>query len=541
MEQLMENGAVQETGTPEAEAQEAEAREMGVRQAEAQELEAEAQAQEAEAQESGTQETMESMMDQFALFDLHKGEIRRGTVIEEMENGWLVDVNYKCEGYLPSKEWTHRILVGDAEKPKKGDSVEVQVVSIREGEEAQLLLSRWRHEFDRRWTEFENKLAQNEIIQVRALRKVKGGLMVDCCGLEGFIPISHLAADGRGVNLNKFLDEVFDVKLLERDRRKHRIVFSRKSLVEKEAAELRAKFYEEVKEGSIIEGEVSSLTDFGVFVNIGAVDGLVHMSEISWKRNVRIKDAFRKGDKVTVKVIGIDYENNKISLSIKQVAGNPWDSVADRIRKDATLTGPITNVTDFGAFVEIEPGVEGLIHIGDISWTRIRHPKEVFRKGQEVQVQVLEVDSDKRRISLGFKQLNDPWKGLDEKYRKGQDVTVKVVRLAEFGAFVEVEDGVEGLIHISQLSTRRVEKPGDVLKEKQEVTARVLEVNPDQRRMRLSLSALEEQQPHVRDEDRGGKRRSGRSEQEKHQRPAQEEVANYTMADLFKDQNISRD
>ncbi|MDR2175170.1 MAG: S1 RNA-binding domain-containing protein [Synergistaceae bacterium] len=484
---------------------------------------------------------MESMMDQFALFDLHKGEIRRGTVIEEMENGWLVDVNYKCEGYLPSKEWTHRILVGDAEKPKKGDSVEVQVVSIREGEEAQLLLSRWRHEFDRRWTEFENKLAQNEIIQVRALRKVKGGLMVDCCGLEGFIPISHLAADGRGVNLNKFLDEVFDVKLLERDRRKHRIVFSRKSLVEKEAAELRAKFYEEVKEGSIIEGEVSSLTDFGVFVNIGAVDGLVHMSEISWKRNVRIKDAFRKGDKVTVKVIGIDYENNKISLSIKQVAGNPWDSVADRIRKDATLTGPITNVTDFGAFVEIEPGVEGLIHIGDISWTRIRHPKEVFRKGQEVQVQVLEVDSDKRRISLGFKQLNDPWKGLDEKYRKGQDVTVKVVRLAEFGAFVEVEDGVEGLIHISQLSTRRVEKPGDVLKEKQEVTARVLEVNPDQRRMRLSLSALEEQQPHVRDEDRGGKRRSGRSEQEKHQRPAQEEVANYTMADLFKDQNISRD
>ena len=204
MEQVMENGAVQETGTQEAAVQEVE-----------------------------LQETMESMMEQIALSDLRKGEIRTGTVIGETENGWLVDVSYKCEGYLPAKEWTHRILVGDAEKPQVGDSVEVQVVSIREGEEAQLLLSRWRHEFDRRWSEFEDKLAQNEIVQVKALRKVKGGLMVDCCGLEGFIPISHLAADGRGVNLNKFVGEVFDVKLLEKDRRKHRIVFSRKSLVEK--------------------------------------------------------------------------------------------------------------------------------------------------------------------------------------------------------------------------------------------------------------------------------------------------------------------
>ncbi|MDR1977759.1 MAG: S1 RNA-binding domain-containing protein [Synergistaceae bacterium] len=485
-----------------------------------------------------TELTMEGVMDQIALFDLHKGEIRTGTVIGETENGWLVDVSYKCEGYLPAKEWTHRILVGDAEKPQVGDSVDVQVVSIREGEEAQLLLSRWRHEFDRRWTEFEDKLAQNEIIQVKALRKVKGGLMVDCCGLEGFIPISHLAADGRGVNLNKFVDEIFDVKLLEKDRRKHRIVFSRKSLVEKEAAEQRAKFYEEVKEGSVIEGEVSSLTDFGVFVNIGAVDGLVHMSEISWKRNVRIKDAFKKGDKVTVKVIGIDHDNNRISLSIKQVEGDPWSSVVERIQKGAVLTGPVTNVTDFGAFVEIEPGVEGLVHIGDISWARIRHPKEAFRKGQEVQVQVLEIDTDKRRISLGFKQLHDPWKDIEERYKKGQDITVKVVRLAEFGAFVEVEEGVEGLIHISQLSAKRVEKPGDVLQEKQEVTARIIEVNPDQRRMRLSISALEEQEIRASREEENKKRGAARADQEKHQKVMQEEVANYTMGDLFKDQNI---
>ncbi|GHV36759.1 30S ribosomal protein S1 [Synergistales bacterium] len=503
------------------------------------------------AQDTGTQETMESMMEQIALSDLHKGEVRTGTVIGETDNGWLVDVSYKCEGYLPAKEWTHRILVGDAEKPHVGDSIDVQVVSIREGEEAQLLLSRWRHEFDRRWSEFEDKLARNDIIQVKTIRKVKGGLMVDCCGLEGFIPISHLAADGRGVNLNKFTDEVFDVKLLEKDRKKHRIVFSRKSLVEKEAAEQRAKFYEDVQEGAIVEGEVSSLTDFGVFVNIGAVDGLVHMSEISWKRSVRIKDAFKKGDKVTVKVIGIDRENNRISLSIRQALGDPWDSALENIQKGAVLVGPVTNVTDFGAFVEIEPGVEGLIHIGDISWTRIRHPKEAFRKGQEVKVQVLDIDRDKRRISLGYKQLNDPWRDLDKKYQKGQDITVKVVRLADFGAFVEVEEGVEGLIHISQLSTKRVEKPSDVLHEKQEVMARVIEVSPESRRMRLSISALEEpvagaadapRQPRS-DEQRSKKPRGGQrgGEEKQRARVVQEEEANYTMGDLFKDQNISRD
>ena len=445
-----------------------------------------------EGQEAAAQETMESMMEQYDISGLRKGDVRTGTVIAETENGWLVDVGYKCEGYLPGKEWTHRILVGDAEKPKKGDEIEVQVINLREGEEAQLLLSRWRHEFDRRWAEFEDKLAQNEIVQVRGVRKVKGGLMVDCCGLEGFMPISHLSADGRGVNLGNFIEQVFDVKLLEKDRRKHRIVFSRKSLVEKEAAERRAKFYEEVHEGDIIEGEVSSLTDFGVFVNVGAVDGLVHMSEITWRRNVRIRDSFKKGDKVTVKVIGIDRENDRISLSIKQVEGNPWLTVGERIHKDDIMTGTVTNVTEFGAFVELEPGIEGLVHIGDISWARIRHPKEAFRKGQEVRVLVLDVDTEKRRISLGYKQLNDPWRDIDQRYAKGSDVTVKVVRLADFGAFVEVEEGVEALIHISQLSTRRVEKPGDVLQEKQEVLARVIEVNPEQRRMRLSLSALEE-------------------------------------------------
>ena len=426
---------------------------------------------------------------------LHKGHIRSGTIVGETDSGdgWLVNVGYKCEGVLPRKEWTHRVLVEETEMPKVGDEVEVQVTNIRDGEDSQvLLLSRWRHEFDRRWDDFENLLAQSDTFQVKGLRKVKGGIMAECCGLEGFIPNSQLSESGRGVNLANFIGQVFDVKLLEKDHRKHRLVFTRKPLIEKEAAEIRAKFYSEVHENDIVEGEVSSLTDFGVFVTIGAMDGLVHMTEVSWKRNPRIRDLYKKGDKVTVKVIGLDREKDRISLSIKQVQGDPWLTVGERVFKDEVRKGVVTNVTEFGAFVELEPGIEGLVHIGDISWGRMQDPKKTFRKGQEIEVVVLEVNTERNRISLGYKQLNDPWRDIDKRFSVGQDITVKVVRLADFGAFVEVEPGVEGLIHISQLSSKRVEKPDEVLHKDQEVLARVIEVNPEQRRMRLSLSALEE-------------------------------------------------
>ena len=438
-------------------------------------------------------ESMESILERYGdVESLHKGKIVTGTVVEESENGWLVDAGYKCEGFLPAKEWTHRVLVGDAEKPSIGDQIQVQVVSIRHGEEAQLLVSRWRSEFDRRWNELESKLAQSDVVSVTGTRKVKGGLMVECCGLEGFVPISHLAEEGRGVNPGKFMDERFDVKLMEKDKRKHRLVFSRRLILEETMGEKREAFYTDVHEGTVLEGEVSSITSFGIFVNVGPLDGLVHMSEISWKRNVKPKEMFKKGDPVKVKVIGIDRENNRLSLSMKQVQEDPWLTASSRWKPQDRTRGLVTNVTEFGAFVEVEPGVEGLIHIGDLSWTRVKHPRDVIRKGQEVDVVVLDVDMDKRRMSLGYKQLNDPWNDVATRFSKDQDVTVKVVRIADFGAFVEVEEGVEGLIHISQLSTKRVEKPQDVLAEGQEVLARIIEINPADRRMRLSIRAIEE-------------------------------------------------
>ncbi len=491
-----------------------------------------------ETTESGeAMESMESILEQYGeVEELHRGKIVTGTVVEAVDGGWLVDVGYKCEGFLPAREWSHKVLVEDSEGPAVEDKIQVQVVSIRHGEEAQLLVSRWRCEFDRRWSELENKIAQNEVVQVKGLRKVKGGLMVESCGLEGFVPISHLAEEGRGVNPGKFVDDVFDAKLLEKDKKKHRLVFSRRIIVEESLAEEREKFYTDVQEGTVLEGEVSSITSFGVFVNVGPIDGLVHMSELSWKRNIKPKEMFKKGDPVKVKVIGIDHENNRLSLSMKQTRDDPWTTAASRWKAQDRATGVVTNVTDFGAFVEVEPGIEGLIHIGDLSWTRIKHPRDVLRKGQEVDVVVLEVDMDKKRMSLGYKQLNDPWNDVAGKYSKDQDLTVKVVRLADFGAFVEVEEGVEGLIHISQLSTKRVEKPQDVLSEGQEVVARIIEINPADRRMRLSISALEEPEHHPKQRDDERKRSRGdRREQEGHSKQSGNDgEPNVTIGELLR-------
>ncbi|GHV27455.1 30S ribosomal protein S1 [Synergistales bacterium] len=472
--------------------------------------------------QDANEETMDSLLEQVGGFeDIHRGKIVEGTIVSARDDGWLVDVGYKCEGVLPKKEWTHHALVESASEPVVGDKVRVQVTNISQGEEAQLTLSRWRCEFDERWKKLEEELKNSEIIEVRGLRKIKGGLIADCFGIEGFIPISHLAEEGRGVNPGRLIDQTFQVKVIEKDRHKHRFVLSRRSIAEEEMNVEREKFYDSVHEGDVVDGEVSSITSFGVFVNLGVIEGLVHITELSWQHNAKAKDIVSKGDKISVKVIGIDREKNRISLSIRQGQPDPWDTVGERWHKDMEAEGIVTNLTEFGAFVEIEPGVEGLIHIGDLSWSRIKHPKEVIKKGQKISVIVLEVDLDRKRISLGYKQLNDPWREITSRFAKDTDVDVKVIRLADFGAFVEIEPGVEGLIHISQLSRQRVEKPGDVLQPGQEVRARILEVDPAARRIRLSIKVLQpgedkpEREPRKREDGGAPRERRNRDDGER--------------------------
>lgn len=494
----------------------------------------------------GEQEvTMEEMMQQYDVMgDFHRGKVVEGTIVDTSEDGWLVDVGYKCEGFLPKREWTHRVLVEDTAEPQNGDRITVQITSMGQGEEAQLGLSRWRCEFDSRWNKLEEELENNETIEVTGVRKVKGGLIVSAYGLEGFIPISHLAEEGRGVNPGILIDQCFPVKLIEKDRRKRRLVFSRRSLLEAEMAGLRESFYEQVHEGDVLEGDVSSITSFGVFVNLGAMEGLVHITELSWQRNAKASEIVSRGDRIKVKVIGIDQASNRISLSIRQTLSDPWETVGERWKPGMVSEGAVTNLTEFGAFVEIEPGVEGLIHIGDLSWTRIKHPKEVLRKGQKIEVSVIEVDNERKRISLGYKQLNDPWREIGSKYAKDQEIPVKVVRIADFGAFVEIEEGIEGLIHISQLSSKRVENPREVLTEGQEVTARVLEVNPTERRIRLTLRPPNEEpvkraprEEGGREESRGeGPRRrrpEGRRDADRQANQLPKEEANVTIGDFL--------
>lgn len=486
------------------------------------------------------EETMEEMMQQYDVMgDFHRGKVVEGTIVDISEEGWLVDVGYKCEGFLPRREWTHKVLVEDSAEPENGAKITVQITNLGQGEDAQLRLSRWRCEFDGRWNRLEEELEKNETIDVTGIRKVKGGLIVSAFGLEGFIPISHLAEEGRGVNPGRLIDQVFPVKLIEKDRRKRRLVFSRRSLIEAEMTGLREAFYEQVHEGDVLEGDVSSITSFGVFVNLGAMEGLVHITELSWQRNAKAKDVVSKGDHIKVKVIGIDQENNRISLSIRQTLSDPWETVSERWRPGMATEGTVTNLTEFGAFVEIEPGIEGLIHIGDLSWTRIKHPKEVLKKGQKVEVSIIEVDTERKRISLGYKQLNDPWKNIDAKYVKDQEIPVKVVRLVDFGAFVEIEEGIEGLIHISQLSSKRVENPREVLSEGQEVTARVLEVNPTERRIRLSLRPANEEPvkrvSHEESKDERPRRRrtDGRKEADRQANQLPKEETNVTIGDFL--------
>ncbi len=480
-------------------------------------------------------ETMESFLEQYEVGQIHRGKTVEGTVVEAAEEGWLVDVGFKCEGFLPRHEWSHRVLVESKETPSVGDTVRVQVVSIKQGEESQLLVSRWRTEFDERWEAMEESLSKDEFIEVRGLRKVKGGLIVDCCGIEGFIPVSHLAEEGRGVNPSRLVEDSFSAKVIERDRKKRRVVLSRRAILESEMNEQRESFYKQAEIGQVVEGTVSSITSFGAFVNIGPVDGLVHNTELSWGRNSKPREIVNKGDRVNVKIIGIEPENNRVSLSIKQTQPDPWEEASSRFKEGDRVTGRVTNLTEFGAFVEIEPGIEGLVHIGDISWQRIRHPKEALRRNQQIEVCILGIDEAGKRISLGFKQLNDPWRDIAEKFQVNGDYTVKVVRLTDFGAFVELEEGIEGLIHVSQLSRKRVEKPGDILGEGQEVLARIIEIKPDERRIRLSMSALEEPEPKREREVREPDKRRKKSNVKSDSSQFMDGETNVTIGDLWQE------
>ena len=418
----------------------------------------------------------------------HSGDLVEGTVVGVSERGVLIDFGYKSEGIAPIEDFTSpegEVTV------TKGDTVEAIIKSITSGD-APPMLSRADALSRKSWDIIEKAFNDETPITGRVIDVTKGGLRVDLNGVEAFLPGSQ--ADSRPLrNLDSFVGQDIEAKIIKFSRKRNNIVLSRKVLTDEVVNAQKAETFASIGEGYIIEGTIKNLTEYGAFVDIGGIDGLLHVTDMSWGRLQNPGDQFKVGDTVQVKVLKLDRQKEKVALGFKQLIPDPWSTVMELYPISAKIKGRVSSVTDYGAFIELEPGVEGLVHVSEMSWSkRSPSPKKLVHHGDEVEVQVLGVDTIERRISLGMKQLQaNPWQTVHERYRVGQTVRGKIRNLTDFGAFVEIEDGIDGLVHVSDIShSKKIKHPKDVLKRDQEVEAVIRNIDIDNRRMSLSIKEL---------------------------------------------------
>jgi len=552
-----------------------------------------------EADSSGPSAEMREIYEQ-SIRDIVEGDIVKGTILEVRGDAVLVDIGYKSEGLIPLREFrtpSGEIMI------KVGDVVDVYLEQ-KEDSEGLIVLSREKAEKIKIWDELSRVYEQGGGITGTILGRTKGGLIVDI-GVRAFLPGSQV--DLRPVrDLDKLIGKAFPMKIIKLNQKRGNIVLSRRELLEEERKQLKEATLAGLVEGKRIKGKIKNITEYGAFVDLGGLDGLLHITDMSWGRvghpselfqvgdeaevvvlkfdrtNERVSLGYKQrlpdpweaveqrypvgaklkgkvvsltdygafveleegieglvhisemswtqrvkhpskvvaiGDSVDVVVLDVDRGNKRISLGMRQAEPNPWNFIEERYPVGTRVEGRVRNLADFGAFVELEEGIDGLIHISDMSWTkRIRHPSEILKKGEKVEAIVLHVDKANHRISLGLKQVQqDPWQSaVPEKYRVGMDVRGKVVRTTDFGAFVELEDGVEGLLHVSELSHDRVNKPEDVVQVGQELTLKVIKLDPEERKIGLSLRAYLESQGEGLTEDEGarGRKRRRRDEAE---------------------------
>jgi small subunit ribosomal protein S1 len=511
-----------------------------------------------------------------SLRTVEEGQIVKGTVIDITPDHVTVDVGYKCEGHIPIQEFLKRDRKVDV---NIGDRVDV-LLERKESEEGLLILSKEKADKVNIWRDISRSCREGEVIEGEIVSKVKGGLSVDMGGILGFLPGSQI--DLKPVrNLDALMGKRLKFKVIKFNRKRNNIVLSRRILLEEERKLLREGTLKSIQEGSVVEGTVKSLTDYGAFIDLGGMDGLLHITDIAWGRIGHASEKLSVGDRIKVKVLHFDREKEKVSLGLKQALPDPWDSVPKKYPVGSRIKGKIINVTDYGVFVELEEGVEGLVHISELTWSKkmkhpskivhigdtvevmvldcdpakrrislgmkqiepnpwalveekypigtkvvgrvktitdfgifigfeegvdglvhvsemswtkkIKHPSELYKKGQEVEAVVLNIDTKNERFSLGIKQLTpDPWKEVARRYRKGEVVTGKITNLTDFGAFVELEEGIEGLVHVSEISREKVERPSDVLKVGDKISAVVLHLDPNERRIGLSIKGLKE-------------------------------------------------
>lgn len=417
------------------------------------------------------------------------GELLHAHVLAITEKEVIVDFGYKSEGLVPIEQ----VVLPDGTVPYQiGDTIEVMVDRSGARQSGYVLLSHRRASEAKAWENLERAHRENLTISGRVTGKTKGGLLVDV-GVEAFLPGSQIHT--RPIhNLDAFVGQDIPVKVVKLNRRRGNVVVSRRAAVADEETARKETALEHVTEGAILTGVVKNLTDYGVFVDLGGIDGLLHVSDMSYGRITHPSEMVQPGDEITVKVLKFDKEKERISLGLKQVAPDPWEIVEQTFPIGARVLGRVVSVTDYGAFVELQPGVEGLIHISEMTWSRrMKHPSKVVKPGDQVEAVVLEVKPKDRRVSLGIKQLEpDPWTTVEQRYSVASVVEGRVRKLTDFGAFIEIEDGIDGLVHVSDLSwTKRVKHPSEILKKGQLVQAAVLHIDAANRRLSLGIKQLQ--------------------------------------------------
>ena len=420
------------------------------------------------------------------------GNIVTGTVVNIGKEMVTIDIGFKSEGVVPTQQFQG---IDGKIDVKVGDETEVFILQL-ENEQGQVVLSREKAMQKRVWEHVEQTFAEGALVTGKVMQKVKGGLQVDI-GIPAFLPGSQVDIRPHR-NLDKFLGEVYDFKVLKITKDKGNIVVSRRAVLLSERSQLREETLKVIQEGVVMEGTVKNITDYGVFIDLGGIDGLLHITDISWGRVNHPAEKLNVGDKVPVVVLKYDEENERVSLGMKQLKEDPWLHVDERYPIGSRVVGKVFSIVDYGAFVELEDGVEGLIHVSDMSWTKkSKHPSKIVSEKQMVEVQVLGIDHQERRISLGMKQLTtNPWNELAKLHPVGSIVTGKVRSITEFGIFVGIEDGIDGLVHVSDFSwTKRIKEPKEIselYKKGTEITAKVLEIDVENERLSLGIKQLEE-------------------------------------------------
>ena len=419
--------------------------------------------------------------------ELGEGEIVRGRVVEVGKEFVTIDVGYKSEGQIPLAQFSRNATVD----VRPGDEVDVYV-ERREDDEGLIILSKEKADKTKVWDEINRACQEGDgMIEGVVISKVRGGLTVDI-GVPAFLPGSQV--DLHPVrDLDKYLGKRLQCKILKFNRSRGNIVLSRRAILEKEREVLKKETLKNLSAGSVVEGTVKNITDYGVFIDVGGVDGLLHITDISWGRTGHPAKRFSIGDQVTVKIINFDENSGRISLGLKQLSPDPWATVPEHYPVGTRVRGKTVSITDYGVFVELEEGVEGLVHVSEMSWTkRIKHPSKYVNIGDIVEAMVLNIDLEKKRISLGMKQIEpNPWDIIEEKYPPGTKLVGQVKTVADFGIFIGIDEGVDGLVHVSELSwTKKIKHPADIYKKGQEVEAIVLKIDKENERVSLGVKQL---------------------------------------------------